>query len=293
MKNIHLLPTDKPSRLYLGDNGNFVFGMMQTSVRSKNDSFTNQHIYITSDNADINENDYIITKDGRLVEVSYLLSKDLEGASKIILTTDELYIHNDLIPKEYNLFPQYIQKIDDEFLEWFIKNPSCESVEVTFNNRGITGAEKILKTFGEYKIIITEEEPKQEPFKHKVEVLSKEEIIANRSNAYEFIDFDKQETLELEKTPLQQLDEKGNPLTFWGGLAEPKQDRTCTNNCSVVCGECQIFKPKQETTLEEAKAKLFRYSEEEVLDILYKHTEDMLAGNKVTLEEWFNKIKKK
>ena len=34
-----------------------------------------------------------------------------------------------------------------------------------------------------------------EPFKHKVEVLSKEEILANRSNAYEFIDFDKQETL--------------------------------------------------------------------------------------------------
>jgi glutaredoxin len=30
-----------------------------------------------------------------------------------------------------------------------------------------------------------------EPFKHKVE-----EILANRSNAYEFIDFDKQETLE-------------------------------------------------------------------------------------------------
>jgi hypothetical protein len=35
-----------------------------------------------------------------------------------------------------------------------------------------------------------------EPFKHKVEVLSKEEILANRSNAYEFIDFDNQETLE-------------------------------------------------------------------------------------------------
>ena len=34
-----------------------------------------------------------------------------------------------------------------------------------------------------------------EPFKHKVEVLTKEEILANRSNAYEFIDFDKQETL--------------------------------------------------------------------------------------------------
>jgi hypothetical protein len=34
------------------------------------------------------------------------------------------------------------------------------------------------------------------------------------------------------------------------------------------------------------------YSEEEVLDILYKHTEDLLAGKKVTLEEWFNQFKK-
>jgi hypothetical protein len=35
-----------------------------------------------------------------------------------------------------------------------------------------------------------------EPFKHKVETIPAEEILANRSNAYEFIDFDKQETLE-------------------------------------------------------------------------------------------------
>ena len=35
------------------------------------------------------------------------------------------------------------------------------------------------------------------------------------------------------------------------------------------------------------------YSEEEVLDILYKHTEDLLAGKKLTLEEWFEQFKKK
>ena len=35
------------------------------------------------------------------------------------------------------------------------------------------------------------------------------------------------------------------------------------------------------------------YSEEEVLIILYKHTEDLLAGKKVTLEEWFEQFKKK
>jgi hypothetical protein len=35
------------------------------------------------------------------------------------------------------------------------------------------------------------------------------------------------------------------------------------------------------------------YSEEEVLNILYKHTEDLLAGKKVTLEEWFKQFKNK
>lgn len=32
--------------------------------------------------------------------------------------------------------------------------------------------------------------------KHEFKVITKEEILANRSNAYEFIDFDKQETIE-------------------------------------------------------------------------------------------------
>jgi hypothetical protein len=41
-------------------------------------------------------------------------------------------------------------------------------------------------------------DPKQAPFKHKVESLSTEEVLANRSNAYEFIDFDKQDTPEEE-----------------------------------------------------------------------------------------------
>jgi hypothetical protein len=35
------------------------------------------------------------------------------------------------------------------------------------------------------------------------------------------------------------------------------------------------------------------YSEEEVLEILYKHTEDLLAGKKLTLEEWFEQFKNK
>ncbi len=35
------------------------------------------------------------------------------------------------------------------------------------------------------------------------------------------------------------------------------------------------------------------YSKEEVLELLYKHTEYLLSGSKSTLEEWFNNNKKK
>jgi len=112
MKNIHILPTDKSSILSIED-GILILHRPQWRKGTQN-------IYITSDNADINENDYIITKDGRLVEVSYLLSKDLEGASKIILTTDQ------------DLIADGVQAIDDEFLEWFVKNPSCEEVKFVY-----------------------------------------------------------------------------------------------------------------------------------------------------------------
>jgi hypothetical protein len=109
MKNIHILPTDKPSKLFYNVGGTLLY----TSYGNHN----GVNIYITNDEEDINENDYIITKDGRLVHVSYLLSKDVYSASKVILATDQ------------DLNKDGVQAIDDEFLEWFVKNPSCESVK--------------------------------------------------------------------------------------------------------------------------------------------------------------------
>jgi hypothetical protein len=109
MKNIHILPTDKPSKLFYNVGGTLLY----TSYGNHN----GVNIYITNDEEDINENDYIITKDGRLVQVSYLLSKDVYSASKVILATDQ------------DLNKDGVQAIDDEFLEWFVKNPSCESVK--------------------------------------------------------------------------------------------------------------------------------------------------------------------
>jgi len=76
------------------------------------------------------------------------------GAKKIMLTTDP------------QLIKFGVQAIDNEFLEWFVKNPSCESVEVEKGYLGMCGFvksdEPISKDKLHYKIIIPKEEPKQE-----------------------------------------------------------------------------------------------------------------------------------
>jgi hypothetical protein len=99
-----------------------------------------QHIYITNDEV-IKAGDYFWKPDCNMIfKAEYTPHK---GCEKVILTTDQ------------DLIKDGIQPIDDEFLEWFVKNPSCERVEV-----------ESWQTKGEwdidYKIIIPKEEPKQE-----------------------------------------------------------------------------------------------------------------------------------
>jgi hypothetical protein len=72
---------------------------------------------------------------------------------KIILTTNNLLIKDG------------VQAIDNEFLEWFVKNPSCEFVETKLvydyeEHPELVGNPK--EEWSYYKIIIPKEEPKQE-----------------------------------------------------------------------------------------------------------------------------------
>lgn len=127
MKNIFVLPSDKPSRLYIGNNGNFVFGMVKTSIQSKNNDFTNQNIYITN-SEEINKDtkpcwcintikntwdDDLIYYQGSMPQYHYI------GFKKTILTTDPELIKNG------------VQEVPEYFLKWFIvgKNP-IEYVEI-------------------------------------------------------------------------------------------------------------------------------------------------------------------
>jgi hypothetical protein len=79
-----------------------------------------------------------------------ILTTELDGLpfnfKKIILTTDE------------ELIKEGVQAIDDEFLEWFAKNPSCEEVEVEEST--LLNTSRTYLGVDKYKIIIPKEEPK-------------------------------------------------------------------------------------------------------------------------------------
>jgi hypothetical protein len=150
MKNIHLLPTDKASRLWLDSDNKLWIHEIPTTL------FMMQNIYITSDEK-IKDGDWCFNpKTNKSVKVGHHGHYGY-SSKKIILTTDP------------TLIADGVQSIDDEFLQWFVKNPSCEKVEticglfnpmgrqVDPNNLGQNHSQCIWK----HKIITSQEEPKQ------------------------------------------------------------------------------------------------------------------------------------
>jgi hypothetical protein len=135
-RNLWVIPTDKPSRLQLNVNTKTL--ILFNNIQSNNESahLITQNIYITSDE-EIKEGDPRINNYQRKLKGEEIPSK------KIILTTDQ------------DLIKDGVQAIDDEFLEWFVKNPSCEEVEVFHQD-----VYSMSKWDRRYKIIIPKEEPK-------------------------------------------------------------------------------------------------------------------------------------
>jgi hypothetical protein len=177
MNNIHVLPTDKSSRLYSYKGVlNLAISEFVAPAIVKND-LININIYITSDEE--------IKDDWCYDEYNKVVFKNTgagtPGASKkIILTTDASL--------------DDVQAIDDEFLEWFVKNPSCEEIEIKtrylhsyktgenfisfsktpeFSSRNM----QCIKIEPRYEIIIPQEEPKQMSKQTAVEWFNDEIII--------------------------------------------------------------------------------------------------------------------
>ena len=269
MKNVILLPTDKPSRLSKDENDriwlsiNFEYGI--------NDN-NKQNIYITSDE-EIKEGDCFLEKAGRQFPIKWDGKEKLNfHCKKIILTTDG------------DLIKEGVQSIDDEFLQWYIKNPSCEEVEVipylkdiinpltnekfpAVQHRHFDETKMIFRYH--YKIII----PKQESKTAWVGVLH------DKLNEYHPAEYE---------------------------LKDIYQGEGCLPNfpdeelCQIWCDSQYKEVPKQETTadyidrhiveamVEVAKQKM--YSEEEVINIIYKIYDEM--GISISLEDVLKQLKK-
>lgn len=167
MKNIHVLPTQNEitSKLFKVSN--------ELKLTRKYDFYNGakyQHIYITSDE-EIKEGDWVIKissiyKGGGIAQKYSFIDAQFEDIifKKIILTTDASL--------------DGVQVIDDKFLEWFVKNPNCEKIEIKtrylhyyktgeklisfsktpeFSSRNM----QCIKIEPRYEIIIPQEEPKK------------------------------------------------------------------------------------------------------------------------------------
>jgi hypothetical protein len=192
MKNLHILPTDKPSRLTkvidhrieeFRFNSDFYQKIKFTET---NQEYLPQNIYITSDE-EIKVGDWMIRANEQPIKVTKDFFWDFGVRYyKITLTTDQSL--------------DGVQAIDNEFLEWFVKNPSCEEVKInTLLHKNYFGFDKDLRI---YKIIIPKEEPKERLKKVLGLKHPKQETLSTKLHIGEVVDdsypeaFRKQETLE-------------------------------------------------------------------------------------------------
>jgi hypothetical protein len=124
-----------------------------------------QHLYITNDE-EIKEGDWFMSNLNEILKCTKKEDKfvwyERLTVPRVSKIAQPFSIHINLKPKkiilttDQDLIKDGVQAIDDDFLEWFVKNPSCEGVE-TF----IFGFDdSIISHSKKYEIIIPKEEPK-------------------------------------------------------------------------------------------------------------------------------------
>ncbi len=134
MKNLHILPTDKPSMLYSKDgNHKLANSTMAMDWYISSAGYKPTNIYITDDSK-IKDGDWVLLDYPKGFEIkktiigipfqnAKCINSEIQydncNHKKIILTTD------------LDLQKDGVQAIDDEFLEWFCsKNVEIDFVEV-------------------------------------------------------------------------------------------------------------------------------------------------------------------
>jgi hypothetical protein len=248
MKNIHILPTDKPSRLIRFFTNKYY---LCKEILPIQDEERYMNIYITSDE-EIKDGDWMIrgNEQPTLVTPNFFWDFGVRYY-KIILTTDQ------------DLIKDGVQAISDEFLEWFVKNPSCEKVKVA-DYGNVLFDDKI---FHVYKIIIPQEEPKQKQKESLIEIMRGDEELGIYEES-------KQETLE-------------EAFKKWSGRTQVGYDKIDVLNFGAKWQAERMY--SEEEVLE-------------LLQKALTHQDDGEIGSLVTVQgqirtanfySWFEKFKKK
>jgi hypothetical protein len=268
-KNIFLLPTDKSSRLYLeyGDGDLCLANNLLPQTSRSN----NQNVHITSDEK-IKQYDWCLnTKTKNIFQATftdvnsiYAINpsckyEDSDKVKKIILTTDQSL--------------KGVQSIDNQFLNWFVKNTNCEQIKIDseikcFDKNGFSISSCIYDT--DYsKMVYIPIIPLDADFLGRTSFdLLKQEAIKE-----EMAEFDEQQTLEQDAKKY---------------AVNKRNKKNLTNREFDLC---------QKDFIEGAKHQAERsFSKEEVIELLQKYRFDLSSGKTAIIGDttnfWFDQFKK-
>jgi len=323
MKNIHVIPTNQS---YLSLNRKYTDYMIGTesgepywvytkswlnNMSCTDDSCVPHNMFITSDE-EIKEGDWclnLVTK--TLLQVHLITEKmsDYEGEKMIVAKHQHFhhYLKNCkkiILTTDQDLIKDGVQAIDDEFLEWFVKNPSCEYVEVRQEklHPGEVIDDSYPPGFLRYYIVIPKEELKtseewQKQFPN-TKVIDPDGW--DRKN-YQYSWFEEKITLIEYTSRLHRSTVKG--IIPKEELKQETLEESSNKYSQQGSWQCPIsFEEGAKWQAEQDKNK---YSEEEVykltleaLDLGMKIRQDQLNGyseksGKNLHKEWFNQFKKK
>jgi len=192
MKNIHLLPTDKPSRLagseYITneqgiDKRAFKLKLWNKIISNKDlrdIGYIPQNTYITND-------EKIKVGDWYLIEFNGLKITQCNSVEELISIEGRDDCKKIILADNPDLIEDGVQAIDDTFLEWFVKNPSCERAEVVKGKMQLNddGQEYGFPDMSLYKIIIPQEEPKQDSTLENAKLALREYLLTNKEKVTE------------------------------------------------------------------------------------------------------------
>jgi len=291
MKNIHLLPTEvfnqMPYQIWRKKDGGLWRPTKELPINSNLNGKVN--IYITSDE-EIKEGDWFIDlelsdikqctdvyKNGLPISNNRVYP-DLSNIKKIILATDQ------------DLLKDGVQAIDDDFLEWFVKNQSCEVVEIekTFVTNSGLGYQEYAVLDSNFKVIeINTKIPQTSYYLGKVTILNSYEYVISYKI---IIPQEEPKCTCIEHDPYCCQIHGGCPLCV---KPETLEDTVLGHKTSLIA---QMLDSKE--TSEEPKQTKQMYSEEEVLHIIdsfeklcynYQSNKDWIQLKK---SEWFKQFKK-